>query len=70
MKIIKYVGPSCPCHEKLTLFEAQRQARGERLHIGSIVECDCGVPYKLLENQRDGLYWTKIAPDAWSAVNA
>ena len=52
--VIKAVERPHPCQEEIS-----RETSDMGLQPGSIVECSCGLRYKLPEHQIDGLYWAR-----------
>lgn len=50
----------CNCFERLAAFNASF-GPGKGLPLGTVVECDCRISYKLKEDQRDGQYWQRMA---------
>lgn len=64
MKLIKAVGPECPCITRLwEFYNAQADEDGKPLlGTGTVVECDCGKRYTLTDSQRDGKYWHRSIP--------
>jgi hypothetical protein len=61
MKLIHHAKDPCRCHDKLEEYE-KGLAEGVVLGVGSIVECDCGERYKLIDDQREGPFWKRIIP--------
>ena len=61
MKIVHHVPIPCDCHAKLRAFE---RAPESSFFMGTIVECDCGKQYKLVDDQRDGIGWQWHHPDS------
>lgn len=64
MRIIKHVAPACRCMDKLWAMHAERSGTPDSLEVGTIIECDCGTMYKLVEHQCDGLFWQWYHPDS------
>lgn len=63
MKIVHRVARSCDCRTKLKYLE-QEESYGDGLEVGSIVECECGKLYKLIDDRRDGAIWQWYNPDS------
>ncbi len=61
MKTIQHIAAPCGCQAKLRAFA---EAQETPFHLGSIVECDCGKLYKLVDDQRDGPCWQWYHPDS------
>jgi hypothetical protein len=57
MKTVTHVAAPCGCLAKL---QAHAEAQTTPFHVGSMVECDCGKLYKLMDDQRDGLIWVWV----------
>jgi hypothetical protein len=61
MRVIKKMGPPCPCPAKLwDFYNSQADADGNpTLGVGTVIECDCLTQYTLCDSQREGRVWIK-----------
>lgn len=70
MKIIEEVPDPCPCAMRRTKYLAERQQSGYRdLGVNSILECDCGVRYVLIDSA-GGRLWTDLAMNPMEVKDA
>lgn len=61
MRVIKKMGPPCPCPAKLwDFYNSQTDDAGlPTLGVGTVIECDCLTQYTLSDSQREGRVWIK-----------
>ena len=60
MEVLRRVPPTCNCLDRVSAFADAERAAGRVLAIGSEVQCDCGLVYRLSDSQRDGACWQKM----------
>lgn len=64
MRVIHREPPRCLCDEKRRAFLREATEEGNDFAPGSILECDCGRQYRLVDDQRDGKVWQWYHPDS------
>ncbi len=68
VELIREVFAPHPCSQELDVMELQRYHSGlQQLWVGSIVRCTCGQLYRREDDQREGLFWKRIAGDDMGA---
>lgn len=64
MRIVHREPRRCPCDKKREAFLREEATAGVVFAPGSILECDCGQRFKLIDDQRDGEVWQWYHPDS------
>lgn len=60
MKATGWSAPPCDCYARLEAFAAREDRAARTLDIGTNVDCDCGLPYRLLYDRQAGPYWQRL----------
>lgn len=64
VKLVKAVLEGCPCRSRILELEAARRRDDlPPLWIGSVVECECGRVYRLVDDFTYGSWWEEVKPN-------